>query len=156
MKYRTPISMFNVFKTSNRKTTQMVTPTPDIQYVYNASITWNWARQVLNLILTLVTFLFHLQMQKLYLRITYFCLKKWAILVSGISTGTSWCCFDFLWNLSKSLNKTNMIEKNLICCYHRPQHWSWALWPSKHTHNEAINDKIFPKHHSLILLFSSG
>ena len=32
MKYRTPISMFNVFKTSNRKTTQMVTPTPDIQY----------------------------------------------------------------------------------------------------------------------------
>ena len=30
MKYRTPISMFNVFKTSNRKTAQMVTPTPDI------------------------------------------------------------------------------------------------------------------------------
>ena len=47
MKYRTPISMFNVFKTSNRKTTQMVTPTPDIQYAYNASITWNWARQVI-------------------------------------------------------------------------------------------------------------
>ena len=47
MKYRTPISMFNVFKTSNRKTTQMVTPIPDIQYVYNASITWNWARQVI-------------------------------------------------------------------------------------------------------------
>ena len=23
----------------------MVTPTPNIQYVYNASITWNWARQ---------------------------------------------------------------------------------------------------------------
>ena len=39
--------MFNVFKTSNRKTTQMVTPIPDIQYVYNASITWNWARQVI-------------------------------------------------------------------------------------------------------------
>ena len=38
MKYRTPISMFNVFKTSNRKTTQKVTPTPYIQYVYNASI----------------------------------------------------------------------------------------------------------------------
>ena len=35
------------FKTSNRKTTQMVTPTPDIQYAYNASITWNWARQVI-------------------------------------------------------------------------------------------------------------
>ena len=47
MKYRTPISMFNVFETSNRKTTQMVTPIPDIQYVYNASITWNWARQVI-------------------------------------------------------------------------------------------------------------
>ena len=27
----------------------MVTPTPDIQYVYNASITWDWARQVVNL-----------------------------------------------------------------------------------------------------------
>ena len=39
--------MFHVFKTSNRKTTQIVTPTPDIQYVYNASITWNWARQVI-------------------------------------------------------------------------------------------------------------
>ena len=39
MKYRTPISMLNVFKTSNIKSTQMVTPTPDIQYVYNASIT---------------------------------------------------------------------------------------------------------------------
>ena len=25
----------------------MVTPTPDIQYVYNASITWNWARQLI-------------------------------------------------------------------------------------------------------------
>ena len=25
----------------------MVTPIPDIQYVYNASITWNWARQVI-------------------------------------------------------------------------------------------------------------
>ena len=25
----------------------MVTPTPDIQYAYNASITWNWARQVI-------------------------------------------------------------------------------------------------------------
>ena len=47
MKYRTLISMFNVFKTSNRKTTQMVTSTPDIQYAYNASITWNWARQVI-------------------------------------------------------------------------------------------------------------
>ena len=40
MKYRT-------LKTSNRTTTQMVTPTPDIQYVYNASITWNWASQVI-------------------------------------------------------------------------------------------------------------
>ena len=48
MKYRTPISMFNVLKTSNRKTTQMVTPTPDIKYVYSAiSITLNWARQVI-------------------------------------------------------------------------------------------------------------
>ena len=71
MKHRTPISMFNVFKTSNRKSTHMVTPTPDIQYVYNASITWNWARQVIK------------------------CLKKWAIHVSGTSTGTSWCYFDF-------------------------------------------------------------
>ena len=44
MIYRTPISMLNDFKTSNRKSTQMVTPTPDIQYVY---ITWNWARQVI-------------------------------------------------------------------------------------------------------------
>ena len=25
----------------------MVTSTPDIQYEYNASITWNWARQVI-------------------------------------------------------------------------------------------------------------
>ena len=25
----------------------MVTPTPDIQYAYNTSITWNWARQVI-------------------------------------------------------------------------------------------------------------
>ena len=25
----------------------MVTPTPAIQYVYKASITWNWARQVI-------------------------------------------------------------------------------------------------------------
>ena len=39
--------MLNVFKTSNIKSTQMVTPTPDIQYVYNASITWYWARQVI-------------------------------------------------------------------------------------------------------------
>ena len=47
MKYKTPISMFNVLKTSNRKTTQMMTPTPDIKYVYSASITFNWARQVI-------------------------------------------------------------------------------------------------------------
>ena len=76
MKYRTPISMFNVFKTSNRKTTQMVTPTPDIQYAYNASKTWNWVRQVIKSNTDIMTFLFHLQMQKLYLRITYSCLKK--------------------------------------------------------------------------------
>ena len=25
----------------------MVTPIPDIQYVYNASIAWNWGRQVI-------------------------------------------------------------------------------------------------------------
>ena len=30
----------------------MVTPTPDIQYAYNASITWNWARQVIKSINT--------------------------------------------------------------------------------------------------------
>ena len=94
MKYRTPIRMFNVFKTSNRKTTQMVTPTPDIQYAYNASIAWNWARQVIKSNTDISDF-FNLLMQKLYFRITYSCLKKWAIHVSGISTGTSWCHFDF-------------------------------------------------------------
>ena len=40
--------MFNVFKTSNRKTTQMVTQLQIFNmYIYNASITWNWARQVI-------------------------------------------------------------------------------------------------------------
>ena len=98
MKYRTAISMFNVFKTSNRKTTQMVTPIPDIQYVYNASITWNWARQVIKSNTDISDFSFSSADAKdilKTLRITYFCLKKWKIPVSGISTGTSWCCFDF-------------------------------------------------------------
>ena len=109
MKYRTPISMFNVFKTSNRKTTQMVTPTPDIQFLYIMQVLHGIGPdRLLNLILTLVTFLFHLQMQKLYLRITYSCLKKWAIHVSGISTGTSWCYFDFL--------KFDFLFVFLFCC----------------------------------------
>ena len=43
-----------------------------------------------------MTFLFHLQMQKKYSRITYLCLKKL--------------------NVFKSPNKTNMTEKNTICC----------------------------------------
>ena len=94
MKYRTPISMFNVFKTSNRKTTQMVPPILDIQYVYNASITWNWARQVIKSNTDTSDFSFS-YLRITYLRITYFCLKKWAILASGINTGTSWCYFDF-------------------------------------------------------------
>ena len=53
MKYRTPISMFNVFKTSNRKTTQMVTPIPDIQYVYIMQVLYGIGPdRLLNLILT--------------------------------------------------------------------------------------------------------
>ena len=58
MKHRTPISMFNVFKASNRKSTQMVTPTPDIQYLYNTSITWNWARQVIQFNTDIIDFSF--------------------------------------------------------------------------------------------------
>ena len=72
--------MFNVLKTSNRKTTQMVTPTPDIQYVYNASITLNMelgqtGYQSIKSITDVSDFPFYLQMQKLYLRITC----SWAI-----------------------------------------------------------------------------
>ena len=64
MKYRTPISMFNVFKTSNRKTSQILTPTPDIQYVYNdimQVLHGIGPDRLLNLILTLVIFIFHLE-----------------------------------------------------------------------------------------------
>ena len=118
MKYRTPISMFNVFKTSNRKTTQMVTQIPDIQYVYNASITWNWARQVIKSNTDISDFSFSSTDAKAIL-------KNHILLSQKMGNSCEWnkyrdklVLFCFLWNLSKSLNKTNMIEKNLICCYH--------------------------------------
>ena len=95
MKYRTPISMFNVFKTSNKKSTQMVTPTPDIQYVYNASITWNWARQVIKSNTDISDFSFSSADAKAIIKNHILMSQKWAIHVSGTSSGTSWCYFDF-------------------------------------------------------------
>ena len=47
MKFRTPISMFNLFKLSDLNPTLFVTPKPNLQFVYKTSIIWNWARQVI-------------------------------------------------------------------------------------------------------------
>ena len=47
MKFRTPISMFNLFETSDLNPTLFVTPNPNLQFVYKASKIWNWARQII-------------------------------------------------------------------------------------------------------------
>lgn len=47
MKFRTPISMFNLFELSDLNPTLFVTPNPNLQFVYKASKIWNWARQVI-------------------------------------------------------------------------------------------------------------
>ena len=47
LKYRTPISLFNIFHTSQRKETLLITPHPDLVYKSNASTTWNTARRIL-------------------------------------------------------------------------------------------------------------
>ena len=67
----------------------------------------------------------------------------------------SWCYFDFDF-YEICLNKTNMIEKNIICCY-----YSTEVEPRGHpsihnTHTKAINGKIFPETSLINLAFSSG
>ena len=73
----------------------MVTPIPDIQYVNNASITWNWARQVIKSNTDISDFSFSSADAKVILKNHILLSQKMAILVGGISKGTSWCCFDF-------------------------------------------------------------
>ena len=72
-------------------------PTPEIQYVYNASITWNWARHVINSNIDIRDFYFFISRCKgaAKLKNRILMSKKWAILVNGISTWTSWCYLDF-------------------------------------------------------------
>ena len=49
LKYRSPISLFNILHLSNRKETLLITPHPDLKYTHNASTTWNAARSILRL-----------------------------------------------------------------------------------------------------------
>ena len=49
LKYRSPISLFNILHLSNRKETLLITPHPDLDYIYKASSTWNTARKILGL-----------------------------------------------------------------------------------------------------------
>ena len=65
----------------------MVTPTPDIQYAYNASITWNWARQVIKSNTDISDYSFSSADAKAIL--------KNHILMSQKMGNPSWCYFDF-------------------------------------------------------------
>ena len=47
MKYRCPISLFDILHLSHRKETLLITPHPDMDYIYKASTTWNTARRIL-------------------------------------------------------------------------------------------------------------
>ena len=47
LKYRTPVSMHSQFSISPRQHTRLITPSPDIQFIYNASVIWNDIRSLL-------------------------------------------------------------------------------------------------------------
>ena len=47
IKFRNPISIYSLFNLSKRRDTLLITPNPDSQFVYKASIIWNMTRQVL-------------------------------------------------------------------------------------------------------------
>ena len=72
----------------------MVTPTPNIQCLYNASITWNWARQVIESNTDVSDFSFSSADAKAILK-NHILMSQKCFYVSGISTGTSWRSFDF-------------------------------------------------------------
>ena len=44
LKFRTPISLYSLFQLSQRKTTLIITPHPENQYIHNSSKLWNTAR----------------------------------------------------------------------------------------------------------------
>ena len=49
LKYRTPISLYNILQPSHRKETLLITPHRDLKYVYDVSTIWNTARRILGL-----------------------------------------------------------------------------------------------------------
>ena len=51
LKFRTPISLFEVFELSKRngRETRLITPEPSLNFTYQAALIWNVAREVLQL-----------------------------------------------------------------------------------------------------------
>ena len=47
MKYRVPISMYELFNRSDRKETYMITPSPSQQFIYKSSWLWNEFRKII-------------------------------------------------------------------------------------------------------------
>ena len=47
LKYRTPISLYELFKLSDRKDTLLITTSPSCQFVYKSSFIWNALRNIL-------------------------------------------------------------------------------------------------------------
>ena len=121
--------------------------------VANVGITWNWARQVIKSNTDISDFSFSSADAKAIL-------KNHILLTQKMGNSCEWnkyrdklVLFWFSRNLSKSLNKTNMIEKNLICCYHSTE---VELCDHPSIHIQTINGKIFPETSLINLAFSSG
>ena len=47
LRNKTPVSMYNLFSVSPRKNTYLIIPTPNSQFLYNASFIWNTVRKLL-------------------------------------------------------------------------------------------------------------
>ena len=50
MKYRVPISIYELFVRSDRKETYMITPRPTNQFTYNSAWQWNEFRKIIGLL----------------------------------------------------------------------------------------------------------
>ena len=48
LKFRTPISLYELFKLSDRKDTLLITNSPSCQFVYKSSFIWNALRNILH------------------------------------------------------------------------------------------------------------
>ena len=151
----------------------MVTPTPDIQYVYNASITWNWARQVIKSNTDISDFPFSSADEKAII-------KNHILMSQKMGNSCEWnkyrdklvlFWFWFLWNLSKSLKITNIIcwyystkvelhdhpsiriPKLLMVKYFLNNH-SWTLL--SHLASLFIKVEVFFNHRSIVYNFLSS